>query len=222
MEAKNGGTISLAPTNAITNTGTLLADTNSTISTNQDMTQTAGLIVVNGNLNLGGNGSKTLNLQGGKLQGTGTVSGSVNNTGGTVAPGNSIGTLSITGNYTQTSSGFLALEFGGVPGTANSNDLLNVTGSATLDGTLSVSLLNGYIPSFGDTFTILNYGSLTTSNTNVFSNIDFTNSNFSVNVFKSGTSLKLRFAQVPSPESVAVMAGGLLGMVGLLRRRRRN
>ncbi|HSH15691.1 MAG TPA: hypothetical protein VLD18_06645, partial [Verrucomicrobiae bacterium] len=56
------------------------------------------------------------NLTGGMLRGVGTVSTEVNNSGGTVAPGLSIGILTIQGNYTQSSTGTLNIELGGSGG----------------------------------------------------------------------------------------------------------
>ena len=69
---------------------------------------------------------------GGTLMGHGTIGGSVVN-GGVVAPGGTIGTLTV-GSYTQSASGTLAIE---VSPTAAS--LLNVIGPASLNGKLAVS-----------------------------------------------------------------------------------
>jgi uncharacterized protein with beta-barrel porin domain len=63
---------------------------------------------------------------------------------GIVAPGNSIGTLSVGGNYTQAANGVLEIEIndgGNAPG-ANA-DLLAVTGTAHLDGVVTVAGGNG-------------------------------------------------------------------------------
>ncbi len=74
--------------------------------------------------------------------------------GGLVSPGNSPGTLHITGNYTQTTAGKLLIELAGTaPGTQY--DQLLVTSTATLDGTLDVSLLGGFTPSAGNSFDVL-------------------------------------------------------------------
>lgn len=53
---------------------------------------------------------------------------------GTVAPGNSIGTLAVHGNYRQTSSGRLQVEFN----SAGQHDLLAVSGALDLAGTLEL------------------------------------------------------------------------------------
>lgn len=69
----------------------------------------------------------------GILRGHGTVLGNVANSG-VVAPGGSIGTLRVGGNYTQASNATLSIE---VSPTAAS--LLMVSGSATLNGALAIT-----------------------------------------------------------------------------------
>ena len=71
---------------------------------------------------------------GGTLRGHGTITGAVTNTaGGIVAPGGTIGTLTVSGNYTQGSTSTLSIE---VSPTAASK--LDVTGTAILAGTLKL------------------------------------------------------------------------------------
>jgi uncharacterized protein with beta-barrel porin domain len=66
---------------------------------------------------------------GASLDGTGRIIGTLTNNG-TVAPGNSIGTLTVQGNYVHNSGSVLEIEFD-----ANGNiDLLAVTGTASLNG----------------------------------------------------------------------------------------
>ncbi len=78
----------------------------------------------------------TVTLQGGLLQGTGTVVGAVVNEGATVAPGNSPGTLSVTGAFTQMPAGKLQMEIAD----AGSDKLVaggavNLAGSVVFDVT---------------------------------------------------------------------------------------
>jgi len=73
---------------------------------------------------------------GGTLGGHGTVLGSISNDG-KVAPGASIGTLTV-GSYTQSSGATLAIEI-----TPAANDHLRVTHAASLNGTLAVALAPG-------------------------------------------------------------------------------
>ncbi len=69
---------------------------------------------------------------------------------GRVSPGQSVGTLTISGNYTQAITGQLNIEING----KGSSDLLHVSSSAILAGALNV-VLSGYAPRAGETFTIL-------------------------------------------------------------------
>jgi autotransporter-associated beta strand protein len=84
----------------------------------------------------------------GVLSGAGTLQTVIN--GGIIEPGNSIGTINITGDYTQGADGIYNVEINSAGGT----DLINVTGTAYLDGTVSVSPESG-IYSQGTTYKIL-------------------------------------------------------------------
>jgi len=84
---------------------------------------------------------------GSTLRGNGTVASSITNNG-TVGPQ---GTLTVTGNYTQTGSAALAEQFGST---------LHVNSSATLSGALNVSINFKHPPRSGATYTALTAGSL--------------------------------------------------------------
>ncbi len=118
-------------------------------------TQTAGTTLLDG----GAIGTTSvLSIQGGTLQGFGTIAGDVATSGETF-PGLSPGTLTVAGDYSQTAAGLFDVELGGlVPGTQH--DRLDVTGPgnlATLAGTLRVSLTSGFIPSAGQSFTVMTF-----------------------------------------------------------------
>ncbi|WP_299685901.1 autotransporter outer membrane beta-barrel domain-containing protein [uncultured Tateyamaria sp.] len=86
----------------------------------------------------------------GLVTGTGTASGFANS--GRFAPGNSIGTFTVNGDFAQDSAGQLDVEIA-----ANgTSDLVDVSGSATLGGTLSIFGV-GYPTGYPDTqsYTIL-------------------------------------------------------------------
>ena len=100
----------------------------------------------------------TVAVSRGRLGGIGTVNGTVQNTGGTVAPGNSPGTLTINGNYTQSGTGLLSEEIDGPA--AGQFDQLIVTGTATLGGTLLIGSTNGYQPPAGQPFDVVTAGAL--------------------------------------------------------------
>jgi fibronectin-binding autotransporter adhesin len=102
----------------------------------------------------------------GTLRGHGTITGSVSNDG-TVAPGGTIGTLTIGGNYTQASSATLSIE---VSPTAASE--LNVKGSATLNGTLAIN----YDPG---TYSAKSYSLVTASSlAGTFANVSSTGTSY--------------------------------------------
>lgn len=87
---------------------------------------------------------------GGLLGGSGIVRANVINNG-IVSPGNSPGTLTIQGNYTQGGSGALLIEIG----SAALFDRLVVTGTAALSGNLAVSSYGGYPLSYGERYKFL-------------------------------------------------------------------
>jgi hypothetical protein len=101
----------------------------------------------------------SVNLQQGTVSGSGTVGGNLNNSSGTVAPGNSPGILTIDGDYTQGSSGIMEMEIGGLVA-GQEHDKIVIIGAANLAGTLDVSLINSYSPNNGDTYDILDFGSV--------------------------------------------------------------
>jgi outer membrane autotransporter protein len=94
----------------------------------------------------------------GTLCGTGTLASLTNY--GTVAPGNSVGTLHVTGNYVGSSSSILKIETAS-DGTC---DLIAVRGTATLNGdTVSVISTGGY--KTGTQYTFLTAGTLAGADT---------------------------------------------------------
>jgi hypothetical protein len=130
------------------------------------------------NIHIGGNGLSsggtgtftfnspaTLNVSGsifiyagGTLAGNGTTSASVFN-GGTIDPGSSPSTLAI-GALTTQAEGKIQIDLAGTtPGTQY--DQLHVTGALTLAGTLQVSLAGGFTPAAGNSFDVLDWGTLT-------------------------------------------------------------
>jgi outer membrane autotransporter protein len=106
----------------------------------------------------------------GLLGGTGTIFGSVFNHG-VVKPGNSPGTLSVNGNYTQYSDGDLRIEIG----SKSNYGRLKVGGAANLDGSVTAVAVDGYKPKRGDKFTVL------TANGGVNGEFDQVKDNFGKN-----------------------------------------
>jgi fibronectin-binding autotransporter adhesin len=105
-----------------------------------------GILEVNGSLQ-----SSNVTVQpGGTLKGVGNVVGNVLNFG-TLSPGNSPGTLTVNGNFSQGPNGVFNVEIL----SAQDYSRLVVTGHASLDGTLHLTLASGFRPAPGESFTVL-------------------------------------------------------------------
>ena len=115
-----------------------------------------GMLAINSKLTTAGG---TVDVQQGIISGNGTIAGDVNNGGGAISPGNSPGVLVIEGDLTQGEGGSILIELSGTAARSQ-YDTLQVDGKLSADGTLEVSLLDGFQPSPGDTFDILDFGSL--------------------------------------------------------------
>jgi len=114
-------------------------------------TQTAGMTTVDGTLT----DAFGVNLNGGKLFGTGTVAASVVSKA-SVTAGDTLakaGILTVSA-YTQQATGSLNVQIGGTTvGTEYSQ--LNVSNGASLNGTLNIKLIKSFVPTVGDVYTIL-------------------------------------------------------------------
>ncbi|MGB7128073.1 MAG: autotransporter-associated beta strand repeat-containing protein [Candidatus Rhabdochlamydia sp.] len=119
----------------------------------------AGTLLVNGEI-----GSTVTVAANATLGGTGTVGDLIN--GGFVSPGESIGTLTVNGNYTQLPNGQLVIEI--APDGAT--DLLQVTGTATLNGSLHIVPEVGIYPNT-TIYTFLTAASVTGMFSSSFSDI---------------------------------------------------
>ncbi|MEM9158676.1 MAG: CARDB domain-containing protein, partial [Verrucomicrobiota bacterium] len=67
------------------------------------------------------------------------------------------GTVDLTGDFTQTSSGTLEAQIGGSPASEQFGELM-VSGTATLDGTLGLELVNGFGPETGGSYQVATFG----------------------------------------------------------------
>lgn len=146
-------------------------------------TYTGGTTISTGMLEIGDESHAGASVAGnvtvgaaGTLMGHGTVGGNVfNSLGGIVAPGGSIGTLSIGGNYTQGSGSVLSIEVSPLAASA-----LDVTGTASLGGTLNLIYAPGVYGA--NSFTIVSAANVTgtfstvTSNASaaLFQSVDYT------------------------------------------------
>ena len=223
MQATNGATLAVQPN--LANSGTLRVDSGSTFNANGGITQTAGTTHTNGSLTL----AQTFAVQGGTVQGTGTITGDIVNTGGTLKPGDvGPGTLTQTGSYTQSAGGVFLEQLGGT--TPGASGVFSLTGNAALDGTLDVQLANGFHPVVNQSFVFLNYGQRVNTPQGVpstFANVVSLDDGFSYTVAYDDTAhdatLTVVTASAPVPETGTMVSLGLmLGLGGWMIRRRRT
>jgi autotransporter-associated beta strand protein len=131
--------------------GTLILSGANTYTGNTNVNR--GVLQVDGSIT-----SNTSVNHGGTLAGTGTINGNVMSNG-KVSPGDSPGVLTVVNNYTQAQYAALMIQIAGT--NTGQFSVLNVLGNANLNGFLDPVLLNGFVPIIGDSFTFLNYASLT-------------------------------------------------------------
>jgi fibronectin-binding autotransporter adhesin len=124
------------------------------------------------NMTAGSLSATSVSVQpGSTLRGNGTVASSIADNG-TVAPQ---GSLTVTGNYTQTGGGALTEQFGST---------LHVNLNATLSGALNVTVNPKHPPKSGATYTALTFGSLNGSFTRHTAGFTLTTSANSIQVTK--------------------------------------
>src|ERR1700676_2416199 len=154
----NAGTLTSTGASSI---GVHLANSGNVVVSNGTLSLTAVYTQNAGATELFNNGSSItttlpFSVLGGLLEGTGTITGSVNIAGGIISPGFSPGTISVVGIYSQTALGTYNAEIGGLTAGTQYDQITGpTTGSAQLNGTLNVTLINGFVPVAGNTFTLL-------------------------------------------------------------------
>ncbi len=135
---------------SLTKTGAGRLDFRSDSALSGPTTVAAGVLAVNGSL-----AASRVNVLGGaSLAGTGAVGATVIQPGGTIAPGNSIGTLSIAGDFSQAAGATYQVEVD--PG-STASDLIRVSGTATLasGAALNVVKVNAGEYSLNSRYTVL-------------------------------------------------------------------
>jgi len=121
--------------------GSLVKTGNGTLTLSGNNTYTGTTTIYDGKLVVDGSlASSLVSVNGGVLGGSGQVGDVAVNAGGTIAPGNSIGTLTVNGNLTFASGSYYQVEVNA----AGQGDRINVSGLATINGgTVQVLAENG-------------------------------------------------------------------------------
>jgi autotransporter-associated beta strand protein len=177
---------------------------------------TQGRLVLNGNIS-----SSLLTSIGdtATLGGSGSTGDLSILNGGTLAPGNSAGSLTIAGDLGLDATSILAFELNPSNMTvgANINDLVSVAGNLTLDGLLSLSATSGDFSAVtGGSWRLFDYSGTLTNNLLTLNSMPGLASGYSWSL-DTATPGQVNLAVVPEPR--AALLGGL-GMLLLLRRRR--
>jgi fibronectin-binding autotransporter adhesin len=181
----------------------------------------AGILRVDGTLT--GTGLALTVNTGGTLGGTGSIAGTVSSVGGTIAPGDSPGTLTVSNVVTIDSSSTLSYELNGGNTAVGGgiNDLLTGVTNLTLDGTLNVAetVAGSFATApVGSTWRLINYSGTLTDN---ILNIGTVPTLPAGDVLKVDTStagqVNLVLTTAPEPAGLSVLA--LAGVAGLRRRR---
>lgn len=183
-------------------------------------TYTGGTTIAEGTLRINntsgsafGTGAVTVE-SGATLAGAGSFTGALQNNGN-FAPGNSPALVSLS-NFAQSPTGVLQLELGGLT-RGSEYDALNVTGTLNLDGTMQVVFYNGFVAEAGQSFDLLNWGSVAgTFDAVAMPTLTPDLTWDTSQLYNTGV---VSVAPVPEPSSILLLAAGA-GIA--LRRRRRN
>ena len=166
---------------------------------------TGATTVAGGRLNVTGSlaGSAVTVRSGSIVGGTGTVGALTAKSGAAVAPGMSIGTLSVNGDLVLESGSVLQMEVSPVGA-----DRINVSGAARLGGTLEVNPVSGtYL--FNSSHTLVS-GSMVTGGFGAISGLGGFGSAFDPIVIQTGQAVLLRLR----PASLVTLAGPAAGSNG--------
>jgi len=213
---QNGANLTTAST-GFSNAGTLNIGANSTFTVggSNDYVQTGGTSTLAATTSgLAVASGHSVDINGGTLQGFGTITGNLSNTGGTIMPGTPgvAGILTATGNYSDPQA-FLDIQIGGPNAGTGGFSQLNISGTAALGGTLDLSLINGFTPYNGELFEILTSSGLSGSfsdNTIHDGNVTFTVT-YSPTGYPNDVVLDAHVASpiVPEPASWLMLGLGL-------------
>ena len=150
-------------------------------------------------------------FQGGRLS-VREYLGSLANPAGTLAPGAPHGTTHIQDDYQPGAAAVLEIELFGAG--AGQFDRLIVDGEADLAGTLQVLFATGYHPTAGDTFDVIDWGTIAAGFDAIAMPPGWSCDN--TQLYQTG-----QITLVPEPGSLLLLCTGAVGLLFYGRRRRR-
>lgn len=165
-------------------------------------------------------GGITIEQSDGRLTGNGTIQGlsgadTTLTVNGVLAPGNSVGTINVTGDVVSGANAVFNFEIGSLV----SFDQLLVSGDIAFNGTLNLSLLDGYIPEVGNSFQLFDF----TSSSGAFGTLNLASlggdKTWDVsNLYSTGF---VQVAAIPEPSTSLglLVMSGLFACAGWLFRR---
>ncbi|MDY0171236.1 MAG: LamG domain-containing protein, partial [Thermoguttaceae bacterium] len=171
-----------------------------------------------------GDGEAVFDFTGGTLQvdafGSAAKPFTLDQLGGTLAPGNSIGTTTIYGDYHQAAGGILQIEIAGTETAGTDFDFVEVVGNTLLEGWLEVLLIPDFTAKPGDVFDVLHTsgtldiaGDLSTRLIGDLPSPTFGWWEVATVLGAGGEGMTLRLAAVPEPSALLLVAFGLISLV---------
>lgn len=161
----------------------------------------------------------TIEKSDGYLTGNGTIQGyegadTTLTVNGVLAPGDSVGTINLTGDLVSGEDAVFHFEIGGL----TSLDQLLITGSAAFNGTLNVSFLDGYAPELDDSYQLFSFA----ISTGAFSTLNLAELDEGKvwDTSELYTTGMLRVASIPEPSTLGLLLMSGLAFAGWLNRRR--
>ncbi len=218
---KNGEYFSNQDNAALVNSGSII---------NNDIIFNSGLFVSKIGSSINGSGSfsttgrtivdgvltqSSLTVHKGTLSGNGIINSNVSiqthytGESGHIAPGNSIGTLTINGDYVQSIGGFMDIEFNN-----SAIDSLKINGTAFLAGILNFDFIGSEL--MKGKYTFLEFNNLEGQFTSTqLPSIE----GYNLKVIYDTNSASLLVSAVPEPATWLMFSAGLLGMLSISLRR---
>jgi autotransporter-associated beta strand protein len=208
---------------SLTKTGTQLLALNSasgnTYTGGTILGTSAGTLNVN-NTSGSGTGSGTVSIgTGSTLSGNFTISGATL-VSGNLQPGNSVGTANFGSSLSLGTAAITTFELA----SAASADDLNVSGLFTLDGSVVVLTIGGYIAQQGDTFDLIDWGTINSAGFNVATDLNLTGAATAPGTsWDTSNFLTLGMIMVvPEPSTWTMMGVGASMLLVMMRLRRRS